>query len=117
MWLLVDEFVFCSCASVCVRAFARCVFSGMSATVYREVPGYSSQFFAYEALKRSLTREGESVADLGAVPLILAGGTAGIFGWCCSYPMDYVKVGCGAQARSRCRSRGRGSERVHSHDR
>lgn len=67
------------------------LFRGMSATMYREIPGYAGQFFCYEALKRSLTREGELVQDLGAVPLILAGGSAGIFGWLMSYPMDYVK--------------------------
>lgn len=67
------------------------LFRGMSATIYREIPGYASQFFAYEALKRALTRPGEKVEDLGAGPLIMAGGIAGIFGWCWSYPMDFIK--------------------------
>jgi solute carrier family 25 carnitine/acylcarnitine transporter 20/29 len=63
----------------------------VSATIYREVPGYASQFFAYEALKRAMTRPGENVADLGAGPLIMAGGMAGIAGWCFSYPQDFIK--------------------------
>jgi len=67
------------------------LYRGMTSTIYREIPGYGGQFWMYEALKRGLTREGEAVHDLGAVPLIIAGGTAGIFGWCCSYPFDYIK--------------------------
>lgn len=65
------------------------LFRGMSATIYREIPGYGGQFFVYESLKRAMTVEGEK--DLGAVPLILAGGIAGIAGWVISYPMDYIK--------------------------
>ena len=66
------------------------LFRGMSATIYREVPGYGGQFFCYEALKKWLTPEGHK-GDLGAGRLIMAGGVAGIFGWVLSYPMDYVK--------------------------
>lgn len=67
------------------------LFRGMSATIYREVPGYGGQFFMYEALKRAWTPEGQKVQDLGFFPLVMAGGTAGIFGWLVSYPMDYIK--------------------------
>lgn len=67
------------------------MFRGMSATIYREVPGYATQFWCYEGLKRMMTREGEKAHDLGAIRLICAGGTAGIFGWIWSYPMDFIK--------------------------
>jgi len=72
------------------------LFRGMSATIYREVPGYGSQFYVYEKLKRKFSgwntkRNGGEPAPLGAAPLIMAGGLAGIIGWVVSYPMDYVK--------------------------
>ena len=67
------------------------LFRGMSATIYREVPAYGGQFFCYEALKRFLTPPGEKGNDLSAARLLLAGGTAGTFGWILSYPMDFVK--------------------------
>jgi solute carrier family 25 carnitine/acylcarnitine transporter 20/29 len=63
----------------------------MSATAYREVPCYASQFFAYEALKRLLTPPGKTDNELGAPRLILAGGLAGITGWVFSYPQDFIK--------------------------
>jgi len=70
------------------------LFRGMSATIYREVPGYGAQFYLYEKLKRQFSawttkRNGGEEAPLGAAPLIMAGGLAGIFGWVVSYPMDY----------------------------
>lgn len=64
---------------------------GMSATIYREVPGYAGQFFMYEKLKRAFTLPGEKVTDLSAARLIMAGGLAGIAGWMCSYPQDFIK--------------------------
>jgi len=67
------------------------LYRGMAATIYREIPGYGGQFWLYEYLKRYLTKSGEKTENLGATSLIFAGGTAGIFGWCLSYPMDYVK--------------------------
>jgi hypothetical protein len=93
----------------------------MSATILRELPGYSSQFFAYEAIKRwmkqrqqeererslssssicSLSTDSHTISSdidcnpdvdhLGALSLITAGGLAGIFGWLCSYPFDFIK--------------------------
>ena len=63
----------------------------MSATAYREVPCYAAQFFAYESLKRALTPVGKTDADLGPIRLIMAGGLAGIAGWCFSYPQDFIK--------------------------
>ena len=63
----------------------------MSSTISREIPCYAAQFFAYESLKRSFTREGESVDDLGPIPLIISGGLSGICGWVFSYPQDFIK--------------------------
>ena len=69
------------------------LYRGFASTVYREVPAYGGQFFAYEALKRLMTPPGEKGNDLHPVKLLLAGGVAGTVGWCLSYPMDFVKVG------------------------
>ena len=65
------------------------LFRGMSATIYREVPAYGGQFFCYEALKRFLTPPGDKGNDIHPSRLLLAGGTAGTFGWILSYPMDF----------------------------
>ena len=70
----------------------RGLYRGFAATVYREVPAYGGQFFAYEALKRLMTPPGEKGNDLHPVKLLLAGGVAGTVGWCLSYPMDFIKV-------------------------
>lgn len=66
----------------------RGVFKGMSATVYREVPGYAAQFGAYEGMKRLLTPEGQ---ETNTPTLLLCGGMSGICAWMCSYPQDYIK--------------------------
>ena len=68
------------------------LYRGFTSTVYREVPAYGGQFFAYEALKRLMTPPGEKGNDLHPVKLLLAGGVAGTVGWCLSYPMDFIKV-------------------------
>jgi len=68
------------------------LFRGMSATIYREVPGYAGQFFFYETFKRQLMRIGNRAeAELTSFDLLFAGGMAGMGSWLCSYPMDYVK--------------------------
>ncbi len=69
------------------------LFRGMTATILREVPCYAGQFWCYETLKRCMMTGavGQSVEDLPAAKLLLAGGTAGIFCWVVSYPQDFVK--------------------------
>jgi len=67
------------------------LFRGMSATILREVPCYAGQFWCYETLKKLMIKQGETVEDLAAGKLLLAGGCAGIFCWVVSYPQDFVK--------------------------
>ena len=76
------------------------LYRGFASTVYREVPAYGGQFFAYEALKRLMTPPGEKGNDLHPLKLLLAGGVAGTVGWCLSYPMDFIKVGNSAHTAS-----------------
>jgi len=66
----------------------RGVYKGMSATLYREIPGYAGQFGMYEGTKRLLTPEGRQTTT---PVLLLAGGISGIGAWLCSYPQDYIK--------------------------
>ena len=67
------------------------LYRGMSATIYREIPGFSIQFGCYEGLKRAFTPRNEKISDLSSIRLIAAGGTAGLAGWIVSYPADYIK--------------------------
>lgn len=66
------------------------LYRGMSATMYRELPGFSVQFGTYETLKHYLTPS-EKGGELSATRLIFCGGTAGLAGWLVSYPQDYIK--------------------------
>ena len=77
------------------------LYRGFASTVYREVPAYGGQFFAYEALKRQMTPPGDKGNDLHPVKLLLAGGVAGTVGWCLSYPMDFIKVCISTHTSSR----------------
>lgn len=76
---------------------AKGLFSGFSATVYRDVPGYGVTFYLYEYLKETLTPYNYTTMDLSAPTLMISGGIAGIAGWGISYPMDFVKSHLQAQ--------------------
>lgn len=54
------------------------LFTGMGATLSREMPGNALYFMAYTGTKRALTPEGGSPNDLSAGKLMFAGGMAGI---------------------------------------
>ena len=85
----------------------RGLLSGMSGTIYREIPAYALMFASYEAIKDLLiphaaqrTLENE-ILDHGVIEhdiehsmypgrLVLAGGIAGVLCWTISYPQDVV---------------------------
>lgn len=54
------------------------LFTGMSATISREIPGNALYFMGYAATKRAMVPEGGSDKDLSAAQLMFAGGMAGL---------------------------------------
>jgi solute carrier family 25 carnitine/acylcarnitine transporter 20/29 len=71
------------------------MFKGLGTTLVRESPSYGgildfnvAYFASYEAFCRMLPdTEPQSTAGL-----LLAGGFAGIIGWCVTYPVDVIKT-------------------------
>nr|CAI5857361.1 unnamed protein product [Callosobruchus analis] len=60
---------------------------GITLTILREVPSFSSYFFVYEYLTRTNSPEPVSTPRM-----LFAGGAAGVFTWAISYPMDVLKT-------------------------
>nr|CAH7722292.1 unnamed protein product [Callosobruchus chinensis] len=60
---------------------------GITLTILREVPSFSSYFFVYEYLTRT-----ESPEPVSTPRMLCAGGVAGVFTWAISYPMDVLKT-------------------------
>lgn len=54
------------------------LYTGMSATVIREMPGNALYFMTYAAAQRSMIPEGGSSKDLSSMQLLFAGGLAGL---------------------------------------
>lgn len=69
----------------------RGLYRGLTYTWMRDVPAYGVNFYAYEACRRALLKDGEKVGDLGPLRLILAGGTGGALSWASCYPLDVLK--------------------------
>lgn len=67
----------------------RGIYRGMSATVVREVPGWTTQFFVYEGMKRLLSPDPDALQPAG---LVLAGAASGAAGWTVTYPQDIIKT-------------------------
>jgi len=87
------------------------IYRGMSATILRDVPAYTTQFVAYEFLKRQFSTLSFSPSPVSADSnekngsgngctnydnvslggLLMAGGIAGLIGWSASYPQDIIK--------------------------
>ncbi|PXF47908.1 Mitochondrial carnitine/acylcarnitine carrier-like protein [Gracilariopsis chorda] len=68
------------------------LFTGMQATMIREMPGNALYFMAYVGTQRSMIPEGGSVKDLNSGQLLIAGGMAGLAFWLPCYPMDLCKT-------------------------
>jgi len=71
----------------------RGLFTGMTATIYREVPAYAAYFGCYELSREILAkREGKaSVEELSPLGYFISGGIGGIGCWLFSYPQDLIK--------------------------
>ncbi|XP_071965065.1 mitochondrial carnitine/acylcarnitine carrier protein-like [Antedon mediterranea] len=70
---------------------AKGVFKGSVATFIRDVPGNGVYFLTYELMKKTLTPEGGSSANLGAGRTLLAGGVAGMMICIYAFPADTLK--------------------------
>jgi len=69
----------------------RALGKGSVATYWRDIPGSGAYFVAYEFVKRKFIPEGGTAADVGPLPLLLAGGCAGVANWLAVYPIDIFK--------------------------
>ncbi|XP_038638332.1 mitochondrial carnitine/acylcarnitine carrier protein-like [Scyliorhinus canicula] len=67
------------------------IYKGTVLTLLRDVPASGVYFLSYEWLKDILTPKGQSVCDLSAPRILLAGGMAGVFNWMVAIPADVVK--------------------------
>ncbi|XP_077989643.1 mitochondrial basic amino acids transporter-like [Glandiceps talaboti] len=65
-------------------------FRGMSATMYRDIPGFTIYFGAYEFLCSTLQKR-KGGDQLGLLELIFAGGLSGTCSWIVSHPIDVIK--------------------------
>ncbi|XP_032812579.1 mitochondrial ornithine transporter 1 [Petromyzon marinus] len=67
------------------------LYNGLSSTWMRDMPGYFCFFWGNEVCKTLFTPPGKTKDDLGAFPLLVSGGMAGVFLWVVVYPLDSVK--------------------------
>jgi solute carrier family 25 (mitochondrial carnitine/acylcarnitine transporter), member 20/29 len=70
------------------------IFTGLGATVTRDIPGWWSYFFAYDFLKGRfenyfLTKYDQKKSSF--LSQFIAGGLAGQISWICWYPQDVIK--------------------------
>lgn len=69
----------------------RGVYKGTCATLLRDVPATGMYFISYEFLLNSLTPEGKSRKDVGALKILCAGGVAGMMNWTAAIAPDVLK--------------------------
>lgn len=65
------------------------LYTGMTATIYREVPAYAGQFFGYEMSKKMMI---DAYGSENSLIVFLSGMIGGINCWIWSYPQDIVKT-------------------------
>ncbi|KAL6058806.1 Mitochondrial carnitine/acylcarnitine carrier protein [Balamuthia mandrillaris] len=80
----------------CARKIAKTngvsgLFRGSVATLWRDVPGSGAYFAANEWVKRMFIPPGGTAKDVGPLPLLLAGGCAGVANWLAIFPIDLIK--------------------------
>lgn len=68
------------------------LFTGMQATMLREMAGNSLYFMAYTGTLRAMTPKNGSSKDLKAWQFMFAGGLAGLAFWGPVYPIDFIKT-------------------------
>ena len=66
-------------------------YRGFLATVARDIPGFGCYFGVYFLLCRTFLQKGQTMNDINALQLMLAGGLTGIVSWTYSYPADLIK--------------------------
>ncbi|VDN08219.1 unnamed protein product [Thelazia callipaeda] len=66
-------------------------YTGMVATLCREMPGYFAFFGAYELSRFYFTPKGKSKDDIGILRTAISGGIGGVGLWFLIYPVDVVK--------------------------
>jgi solute carrier family 25 carnitine/acylcarnitine transporter 20/29 len=68
----------------------RYLFQGLSATFYREVPGFAIYFSTYNYLKNiTQNKEGRPITSMEA---LIYGGISGAWSWVFIYPQDRIKT-------------------------
>jgi len=81
----------CACELIRVDGFARGLFRGFWATVWREIPGYAGFYAGFEVALRYLTQSDVEDAMPNVRKLMMAGACGGISYWTCCYPLDMIK--------------------------
>ncbi|KAK4047083.1 carnitine transporter [Microbotryomycetes sp. JL201] len=69
----------------------RSIYRGTGATLARDGPGSAAYFLAYEAIKKSLTPQGQDPSQLSLSAVVVAGGFAGVTMWTFAIPPDVIK--------------------------
>eukprot|EP00698_Gefionella_okellyi_P006760 TRINITY_DN161_c0_g1_i1.p2 TRINITY_DN161_c0_g1~~TRINITY_DN161_c0_g1_i1.p2 ORF type:complete len:275 (+),score=58.61 TRINITY_DN161_c0_g1_i1:97-825(+) len=64
----------------------RSLFTGMSMTLWRDIPGSAIYYGAYHVAKNALGGD-----KIGVAGTLLAGGLGGVSAWICLFPVDLVK--------------------------
>jgi len=80
------------CAKQIVGKFGiKGAYQGLGATFLRDVPSNASYFVFYELARKMLAQPGQSVTDLPAWKVMIAGATGGMAYWGVTYPTDVIK--------------------------
>ncbi|KAL6259178.1 hypothetical protein P5V15_009098 [Pogonomyrmex californicus] len=69
----------------------RGLFTGLSSTIAREMPGYFFFFGGYEATRKLLAAKGQNRDDIGWQKTMVAGAVGGALLWLAIFPADVVK--------------------------
>jgi len=72
-------------------------YRGFLVTVCRSTPGCGVYFSTYYYINSLFVKPGETINSVGPLPLLIAGGIAGVAFWLSVYPVDYVKSRIQAQ--------------------
>lgn len=67
------------------------IYRGTGATLARDGPGSAAYFLAYEAIKKTLTPQGQDPSQLSLSAVVVAGGFAGVTMWTFAIPPDVIK--------------------------
>lgn len=69
----------------------RGLFTGLSSTIAREMPGYFFFFGGYEVTRELLAKPNENRDDIGWQKTMVAGAVGGSILWLVIFPADVVK--------------------------